>query len=90
MLGTDTTKGAPDDWYRFLRVSLSFSFFFSLSLCFVPRMGSVCVPGRISMREEGGGDGGQRGGAVRELELAQEVCHTLNGRMKNSHSKKKI
>ncbi|KAF3860494.1 hypothetical protein F7725_000749 [Dissostichus mawsoni] len=40
---------------------------------FVPRMGSVCVPGRISIREEGGGDGGQRGGgAVGELELAEE------------------
>lgn len=39
------------------------------------------------MREEGGGDGRQRGGgAVRELELAEEVCHTINGRMKNSHS----
>lgn len=59
----------------------------SLSLSFVPIMGSVCVPGRISIREEGGGDGGQRGGgAVGELELAEEVCHTINGRIKNSHS----
>lgn len=40
------------------------------------------------MREEGGGDGGQGGGAVGELELAEEVCHTINGRMKNSHSQK--
>lgn len=61
--------------------------FLSLSLSFVPRMGSVCVPGRISIREEGGGDGGQRGGgAVGELELAEEVCHTINDRIKNSHS----
>lgn len=37
-------------------------------------MGSACMPGRISMREEGGGDddGGGRG-VLRELELAEEV-----------------
>lgn len=67
----------------FLPRSLSLA----LSLSFVPRMGSVCVPGRISMREEGVCDGGQRGGgAVGELELAEEVCHTINGRTKDSHS----
>lgn len=36
----------------------------SLSPSFVPRMGSVCVPGGISIREEGGGDDGQKGGGV--------------------------
>lgn len=68
---------------RLVQVLVCFSL--SLSPSFVPRMGSVWVPGRISMRQEGGGDGGQGGGAVGELELAQEVCHTINGRMKNSH-----
>lgn len=32
------------------------------------------------MREEGGGNGGQRGGGLGELELAEEVCHTVNDR----------
>lgn len=46
----------------------------SLSLSSVPTMGSACMPGRISMREEGGGDddGGGRG-VLGELELAEEV-----------------
>lgn len=44
----------------------------SLSLSSVPTMGSACMPGRISMREEeGGGDDGG-GGVLRELELAEE------------------
>lgn len=38
------------------------------------------------MREEGGGDDGQRrGGVVGELELAEEVRHTIHGSIKNSH-----
>lgn len=36
----------------------------SPSLSSVPTMGSVCMPGRISMREEGGGDDGGRGGVL--------------------------
>lgn len=44
----------------------------SLSLSAVPTMGSACMPGRISMREEGGGDDGG-GGVLGELELAEEV-----------------
>lgn len=29
--------------------------------------------------------GGGGGGAVGERELAEEVCHTIDGRMKKSH-----
>lgn len=52
----------------------------SPSLSSVPTMGSVCMPGRISMREEGGGDDGGRGGVLGEPELAAKT--TINGGMK--------
>lgn len=77
----DTTDGAPDDWYRFLCVSLSHSL---SELC---AKNGQCLCARLNFnegRKEVVMVGKEE--AVGELELAEEVCPTINGRMENSHS----
>lgn len=89
MLGADAMKegGASDDWYRFLCV---FSCSHSLPVPELCAKNGQCLCARQNFnkgvrrwwgekRKKGGG------GSTGELALAEEVCHTIDGRMKKSN-----
>lgn len=73
-----------------VKVLVRFSFSLSLSLAELCANNGQCLCARQNFNEGGRSrDGGQRGGgAVGELELADEVCHKINGRTNISHSQK--